>query len=47
VKERPEEELHDDPAGLQPEEVADRTLLQARLSMTLEEKLRQGTAPAQ
>jgi DNA topoisomerase-1 len=40
VKEKVEAELRDDLAGLKPEEAAVLTLLQARLSSTLEDKLR-------
>jgi hypothetical protein len=36
--------LHDDLAGLEPEEVADLTLLQARLSMTLNDKRAESAA---
>jgi len=44
VKERAEAELRDDLAGLKPEEVAVLTLLQARISMTLKDKLAEGAA---
>jgi DNA topoisomerase I len=40
VKEKVEAELREDLAGLKPEEAAVLTLLQARLSLTLEDKLR-------
>jgi DNA topoisomerase-1 len=39
VKERAEAELRDDLSGLKPEEVAVLTLLQARINMTLKDKL--------
>jgi DNA topoisomerase I len=40
VKAKVEAELRDDIAGLKPEEAAVLTLLQTRLSLTLEDKLR-------
>jgi len=39
VKDKVEAELRDDLAGLKPEEAAVLTLLQARLSLTLKDKL--------
>ena len=39
VKEKAEAELRDDLSGLKPEEAAVLTLLQARLSVTLKDKL--------
>ncbi len=44
VKERVEEELRDDLATLQPEEVAVLTLLRSRLSLTLKDKLKASLA---
>ena len=44
VKQRAEAELRDDLAGLKPEEAAVLTLLQARLSMTLKDKLSESAA---
>jgi len=44
VKDKVEAELRDDLAGLKPEEAAVLTLLQARLSLTLKDKLIESTA---
>jgi DNA topoisomerase I len=44
VKQRAEAELRDDLAGLKPEEAAVLTLLQARLSMTLKDRLSESAA---
>jgi DNA topoisomerase-1 len=46
VKAKVEAELRDDLQGLKPEEAAVLTLLQARLSLTLEDKLRESAARA-
>jgi DNA topoisomerase I len=46
VKAKVEAELRDDLQGLKPEEAAVLTLLQARLSLTLEDKLRESVARA-
>ena len=46
MKERVEDELREDLADLKPEEVAVLTLLQARLSTTLKDKLRKSAEMA-